>query len=261
MCGIAGVFRPAGIADDLNLVQEMLEALKSRGPDGEGVFQEGGLTLGHRRLAVLDLSEAAGQPMESASGRHVVAYNGEIYNYRELIRELAVPCDSLRSSSDTEVLLLAWERWGPAALDRLVGQWAFALYDRQEQRLWLARDRFGEKPLFFHNGPGALTFTSTLASLVRAPWVSRDVCPDALSEYLTLRYTISPRTILREAQKLPPGHFLSADRHGQRIVRWWSPRFHSRTDRRLSLSRREAEDEFGARMVQAVRRCSVSDVP
>src|SRR5207249_8328837 len=146
---------------------------KARGPDGEGVFHEGRLTLGHRRLAILDLSEAGRQPMESADGRYVVAFNGEIYNFRELTRELDVPGQSLRSSSDTEVLLLAWERWGVTCLDRLVGQWAFALYDRREEVLWLVRDRFGEKPLFFHQTHGALTFASTLAGLVRAPWVSR----------------------------------------------------------------------------------------
>ena len=91
--------------------------------------------------------------------------------------------------------------------------------------------------------------------------MSRDVCPDALSEYLTLRYVISPRTVLREARKVPPGHYLAADRRGQRIVRWWSPRFHAGTDRQHALSRREAEDQFGANLVQAVRRCTVSDVP
>ena len=261
MCGIAGIYRPGEVADDRGVVRGMLEVLKARGPDGEGVFHEGRLTLGHRRLAILDLSEAGRQPMESADGRYVVAFNGEIYNFRELTRELDVPGQSLRSSSDTEVLLLAWERWGVTCLDRLVGQWAFALYDRREEVLWLVRDRFGEKPLFFHQTHGALTFASTLAGLVRAPWVSRDVCPDALSEYLTLRYVISPRTVLREARKVPPGHYLAADRRGQRIVRWWSPRFHAGTDRQHALSRREAEDQFGANLVQAVRRCTVSDVP
>ena len=143
MCGIAGIFRSGQDAEDQAVVRKMLGVLKPRGPDGEGVLHEGGLTLGHRRLAIIDLSEAARQPMESRSGRHVVIFNGEIYNYRELIRELGVPHEELRSSSDTEALLLAWERWGPAALDRLVGQWAFALYDREERQLWLARDRFG----------------------------------------------------------------------------------------------------------------------
>src|SRR6266850_2007192 len=242
MCGIAGIFRPGEVSDDLDVVRGMLEVLKIRGPDGEGVFREDRLTLGHRRLAILDLSETGRQPMESAGGRYVVAFNGEIYNYRELVRELDIPRQSLRSSSDTEVLLHAWERWGVACLDKLVGQWAFAIYDRRDEVLWLVRDRFGEKPLFFHETPGALTFASTLASLVSVPWISRDVSPEALSEYLTLRYVISPRTLLREARKVPPGHYLCADRHGQRIVRWWSPRFHGRAERHSSLSRREAED-------------------
>jgi asparagine synthase (glutamine-hydrolysing) len=261
MCGIAGIFRPGAVADDLGVVRRMLEVLKVRGPDGEGVFREDRLTLGHRRLAILDLSETGRQPMESAGGRYVVAFNGEIYNYRDLVRELDIPRQSLRSSSDTEVLLLAWERWGAACLDKLVGQWAFAIYDRRDEALWLVRDRFGEKPLFYHETPGALAFASTLASLVSVPWVSRDLSPEALGEFLTLRYVISPRTLLREVRKIPPGHYLRVDRHGQRIVGWWSPRFHGRAERHPALSRREAEDRFGADLVQAVRRCVVSDVP
>ncbi len=261
MCGIAGVFRPGEVTDDLDLVRGMLEVLQSRGPDGKGVFNEGGLTLGHRRLAVLDLSEAARQPMESAGGRLVVSFNGEIYNYRELIRELGVPRDSLRSSSDTEVLLLAWERWGPAALDRLVGQWAFALYDRKERRLWLARDRFGEKPLFYHQGAGALTFASSIPALLKAPWIPREIDADALGEYLTLRYVVSPRTILREIRKLPPGHLLSADPGGVTIRRWYDPRFSPKAPGPGARAMDDLVEEFGSLLVQAANRCLVSDVP
>src|SRR5437867_4288450 len=135
MCGIAGIYRSHAPADDRRVVQAMLDRLRSRGPDGEGIFSEGALCLGHRRLAILDLSEAAGQPMASASGQYVISFNGEIYNYRELIGQLGIATDSLRTSSDTEVLLRAWERWGSDCLPRLAGQWAFALYDRLEERL------------------------------------------------------------------------------------------------------------------------------
>src|SRR3954465_1975501 len=135
MCGIAGVLRRHGEADDRAAVGEMLDALARRGPDGHGLEQDGALTLGHRRLAILDLSDAGRQPMRSASGRYVVSFNGEIYNYRDLQRELGVSASCLRSTSDTEILLLAWERWGEAALERMVGQWAFAVYDRTERRL------------------------------------------------------------------------------------------------------------------------------
>src|SRR3989442_10444475 len=132
MCGIAGIYRRAGAAEDLQVVRRMLRALRARGPDGEGIACEGPVCLGTRRLAILDLSDAASQPMASATGRFVITFNGEIYNFRELIRELRIDPRSLRSTGDTEILLIAWERWGIACLDRLVGQWAFALYDRKE---------------------------------------------------------------------------------------------------------------------------------
>jgi len=239
----------------------MLVSLKARGPDGEGLFSEGPLTLGHRRLAILDLSEAAAQPMESHGGRFVVSFNGEIYNFRELAADLSIPSGSLRTSSDTEILLLAWERWGSSCLDRLVGQWAFAMYDRQEERLWLVRDRFGEKPLFYHVSGGTLTFASSIPSLFAAPWISREVDPEALAEYLTLRYVVSPRTLLRDVRKIPPGHLLIRDAEGQRTRSWWSPRFRMPAYANSSSGRSDATREFGNRLVQASSRCLVGDVP
>jgi len=173
MCGIAGVMRLHGRDDDREVVAAMLVPLRARGPDGEGIVREGPLTLGHRRLAVLDLSDAARQPMSSADDRFLVSFNGEIYNFRDLAGELGLESDRLRSRSDTEILLHAWQRWGAGSLDRMVGQWAFALFDRHERRLWLARDRFGEKPLFYHQGPEALTFASTIPALLKAPWIPR----------------------------------------------------------------------------------------
>ena len=127
MCGIAGVYRARGVADDRDVVEGMLSELETRGPDGKGIYASGPMTLGYRRLAILDLSSAAAQPMLSPSGRFVVTFNGEIYNFRELAAGIPAPVGGLRSTSDTEVLLLAWERWGPDCLDRLVGQWAFVM--------------------------------------------------------------------------------------------------------------------------------------
>jgi len=258
MCGIAGVHRPAPGGDDEPVVRRMLERLVPRGPDGDGLVRAGPVTLGHRRLAILDLSDAARQPMESASGRFVVTFNGEIYNFRELREELGVAAAELRSSSDTEVLLLAWERWGKAALERLAGQFAFALFDREERRLWLARDRFGEKPLFYHRGPhGLLAFASSVLALVQAPWIPREIDREALVEYLTLRYVVAPRTVFAGIRKLPAGHLLCAGPEGVSIERWYEPRYRSAPAR----PRAELVEEFGALLVQAARRCLVSDVP
>jgi asparagine synthase (glutamine-hydrolysing) len=235
----------------------MTGRLERRGPDGQGVEHDGAVTLGNRRLAILDLSDAGRQPMRSRDGRWLVTFNGEIYNYRDLCDELGVDRKSLRSTGDTEVLLLAWERWGPEALQRMVGQWAFAMVDTRESRLWLARDRFGEKPLYFHRGPDALAFASTLRALLAVPWVPRELDPAALAEFVTLRYVVSPRTVLAGIEKLPGGHLLEADADGARVRRWYEPRFRRTASRRRS----DLVEEFGARLERATKRCLVSDVP
>jgi len=239
----------------------MLVKLARRGPDDAGSHVSGPVVLGHRRLAVLDRTSAAHQPMMNASGRLIVTFNGEIYNYRELCRELAVDPRSLRSRSDTEVLLLAWERWGPDALPLFVGQWAFALYDTSEGRLWLARDRFGEKPLYLHHSVERVVFSSSLGSLIEAPGVPRELDSLAIAEYLTLRYVVSPRTVIRDVQKVPPGHLLEITTEGAIHEReWYAPRF--RTSGSHSLrSRATLDEQFDALFTQACERCLVSDVP
>jgi asparagine synthase (glutamine-hydrolysing) len=261
MCGIAGIYRSKPEADDRSVVQAMLDQLRSRGPDGEGILSEGLLCLGHRRLAVLDLSDAARQPMVSASGRYLISFNGEIYNYRDLIDRLDIAPGSLRTRGDTEILLRAWERWGSDCLNHLAGQWAFALYDRLEERLWLVRDRFGEKPLYYHEQDGVLTFSSTIMGLLRAPWISREIQPEALVECLTLRYVVSPRTIVQGISKIPPGHLLTAVRSRREIHSWWSPRFRSDATPTGPRRKEETAEEFGGLLGQACRRCLVSDRP
>ncbi len=261
MCGIAGVYRAVGRDDHTDLVRGMLRCMEQRGPDGEGLFAEGPVTLGHRRLAILDLTDKAAQPMVSGSGRLVVTFNGEIYNFRELAAEMSLDPGSLRSESDTEVLLHAWERWGPDTLDRLVGQWAIAMYDRESETLWLARDRFGEKPLYYHVDPNALTFASTIPSLLQAPWISKEIDPEQMSEYLTLRYVVSPRSILRDVRKVEPGHIMTHSRSVREDRRWFAPRFRKPAYPDTARGRREAVEAFGGKLAQASRRCLVSDVP
>jgi asparagine synthase (glutamine-hydrolysing) len=260
VCGIAGIFRATGAQPaDREVVASMMQRLVRRGPDADGLDQEPCATLGHRRLSILDLSPAGRQPMVSASGRLVVSFNGEIYNYRDLRDELGLAPSALRSTSDTEILLEAWERWGPEALPRLAGQWAFAMYDREARRLWLARDRFGEKPLFWHEADGALTFASSLGALLAAPWVPGELDRDALAEFLALRYAVAPRTVLRDVRKLPGGHLLSTGADGFSVRPWFEPRFRRATGRRRR--REDLIEEFGARLKTAAARCLVSDVP
>jgi asparagine synthase (glutamine-hydrolysing) len=260
MCGIAGIYRYSGDGKDIDLVQAMLICLERRGPDDEGIIVAEPAVLGHRRLAILDLSEAGHQPMRSSTGRYWITFNGEIYNYEDVRRELGVKCDAMRSRTDSEILLLAWERWGAQALPRLVGQWAFALFDAVERRLWLARDRFGEKPLFYHESPQALVFASSLEALVQHPQVPRELDPECLVEYLTLRYVVSPRTVLRDVKKLGPGELLEIGLAGSVAHTWWSPRFR-RPSKRNTPTREELVEEFDALFTQASQRCLVSHVP
>jgi asparagine synthase (glutamine-hydrolysing) len=261
MCGIAGIFRFDGVRQDAAVVERMLAKLARRGPDDSGIHASGPVVLGNRRLAVLDRTAAAHQPMSSSCGQLVVTFNGEIYNYRELCRELAVEPGQLRSTSDTEVLLLAWQRWGPGALDRFVGQWAFAIYDTVRQRMWLARDRFGEKPLYLHSTAERMAFSSSLGSLMLAPGVPHELDSSAIAEYLALRYVVSPRTVVRGVHKLSPGHLLEIDADGvMREREWYSPRFRPACSS-APRSRQSLEEQFDALFTQACERCLVSDVP
>ena len=151
MCGISGYLDLSGAPADPRVAEAMATATAHRGPDGQGVYSDGPLALGHRRLAVLDLSDAGRQPMATPDGRFVIVYNGEVYNFRDLRRELETCGHTFLSRTDTEVVLAAWAEWGPAALDRFNGMFAFAIWDRKEGALWLARDRYGIKP---STGPG-----------------------------------------------------------------------------------------------------------
>ncbi len=239
----------------------MLAALERRGPDGVGRWEDPHVSLGHRRLAILDRSEAGAQPMVSASGRYVVSFNGEILNYRELCKQWGIDRAQLRSSSDTEVLLLAWERLGADAAHSFVGPFAFALYDKLEQRLWLVRDRLGERPLFYHQSADGLVFASTIEAVLQAPWISRELDAEALEEFVSLRYVLSPRTVIRGVKKLAPGQMLVVDATGLRTLQWWQPKFASELHADHPMKPRERELEFDRLLTQAVARCTVSDVP
>jgi len=258
VCGICGIIRLSGNGNDQDVVAAMTARLERRGPDDQGQYAEGPVTLGNRRLAIQDLSPAGHMPMTSADGRLVITFNGEIYNHHDLASELGLTGDDRRSGSDTEVILAAWQRWGEGALDRLVGQWAFAIHDRQEQCLWLARDRFGEKPLYLHQDNEAVTFASSIASLLAAPWVPRELDPSSLVEYLTMRYVMAPRTVLRDVTKLAPGHLMRIDAAGAETRCWYDPRFERHQGRR---SQGALVEEFDHLFGQACRRCLVSDVP
>jgi asparagine synthase (glutamine-hydrolysing) len=218
MCGIAGA---AGRADACEQVIKMTAALEHRGPDGTGIFTAGqDIVMGHARLAILDLSPAGAQPMTSRDGRWTMVFNGEVFNYRELRRELtSVPW---RSTSDTEVLLEACAEWGiERALDRSIGMFACALWDARERQLTLVRDRIGEKPLVYFEQGRMLAFASELKALRRL----HDGCLDraAVEVYLALGYVPAPLAIFRNVRKLPAGHWLRWKDGKSTVERWWFP--------------------------------------
>lgn len=260
MCGVAGIFHaqtPKPV--DPARVERMCDALAHRGPDGAGVWTDLGVGLGHRRLSIIDL-EGSPQPMHSADGHAVIVFNGEIYNFRELRRELEQEGARFRTSGDTEVILAAWQRWGVDCLDKLHGMFAFALYDLDKRQLLLARDRFGVKPLFLTRLPdGGLAFASELKGLLAHPQMRRRVNPQAVDAYLAWGYVPDTHSILAGVEKLQAGHFLLLEQ-GRPIPaqrRWWDISFAERS--------RGSEADLDAELVhllrEAVRSRMVSDVP
>lgn len=260
MCGIAGIFHlstPKPV--DPARVGQMCEAIAHRGPDGHGVWTAPGVGLGHRRLAVIDLAGSP-QPMASSDGRAMLVFNGEIYNYRELRAELRAAGALFHTDGDSEVILAAWQRWGPDCVTRLHGMFAFAIYDLTQRALFLARDRLGVKPLFLAPlSDGSVIFASELKALAAHPLLRREVDPLAVEDYLAWGYVPDTRCILNGVTKLPAGHTLLL-RHGAPLpvpVRWWDVSF---VERR-SESPADLEAELLHLLRQAVTSRMEADVP
>jgi asparagine synthase (glutamine-hydrolysing) len=261
MCGIVGVFSSEGRLPDPLLFVRSVDKLKRRGPDDSGTWSGPQIRLGHRRLAVVDLTSAAHQPMQSHDGRYVIVFNGEIYNHAQLRVELA-PEGGWRSSSDTETLLEAYRKWGTDCLQRLNGMFAFAIWDRLEQRLFLARDRMGVKPLYYSHENGLFVFGSRPGALV--PMLSssaREPSSEALRLYLELGYIPAPLSYYHGVRKLHPGHWVLVDERGVTVRRYWDFR-HIQPDPSWRL---RSEDDLAAELDELVRDSVrlrlMSDVP
>lgn len=221
MCGIAGFVQTSGTSHAAeHTLKAMLDALAHRGPDGEGMAVLAPAFLGHRRLSILDV-EGGAQPMATPDGRYTVTYNGEIYNFRELRQELEKDGVVLHTHCDTEVLPYLFQKYGSAMLERLNGMYAFAIWDKLEQRLFMARDKMGIKPLFYWNRGEQLVFASELGALLRHPSVSRELDSDSLSMYFTLNYIPDPWTAFSGVYKLPPGHCLWFKGGRLEIEQYW----------------------------------------
>ncbi len=260
MCGIAGIFHlttPKPV--DPARIDRMCAVMAHRGPDGQGVWTAPGVGLGHLRLSIIDVAGSP-QPMVSSDGRAVLVFNGEIYNYRELREELRGGGAQFHTDGDSEVILAAWQRWGPDCLPRLHGMFAFAIYDTVQRTLFLARDRMGVKPLFYAPlSDGSLAFASELKGLLAHPLLRREVDPLAVEDYLAWGYVPDHRSILQGVHKLPAGHSLLL-RHGAplpRPVQWWDLSFAERRRGRAA----DLEAELLHLLRQAVTSRMVSDVP
>jgi asparagine synthase (glutamine-hydrolysing) len=260
MCGITGIFDMLGARPiDPAILQRMNESQHHRGPDECGVHLEPGVGLGHRRLSIIDLATGQ-QPLFNEDRSVVITYNGEIYNYQELIPELQALGHRFRTRSDTEVVVHAWEAWGEDCVRRFRGMFAFALWDRRRETLFLARDRLGVKPLYYALRPDGLAlFGSELKSLLAFGQVDRTLDPCAVEEYFALGYIPEPRTIYAAARKLPPAHTLCL-RRGQPAGeprRYWDVRF---TGTAL-MSDEDAKAELVQRLEESVRLRMISEVP
>ena len=260
MCGICGMLSFDGAPASTTVLKKMTDAIAHRGPDGEGQYVDGALGLGHRRLAIIDLSPAGHQPMGSADGRYVLSYNGEIYNFQELRIELETAGYQFHSHTDTEVLLNAFAEWGTKALSRFNGMFAFAVWDRKERQLTLGRDRYGIKPLYYSIHENTLIFGSEVKAILAHPGFSARMDKAGLLEYFTFQNFFTNRTLFEGVCLLPAGTFAVVPEAGNRQVlpqRYWDFDFQE-PDK--AGDPREYEEELDRLFRQAVSRQLVSDV-
>ncbi len=260
MCGIAGVIELGVPTVDRPLASRIGSSLRHRGPDAEGFYSdrqdELSITLVHTRLSIIDIHKGH-QPLSNEDESVWVVFNGEIYNFQELRKELKEKGHRFKTDSDTEVLVHGYEEYGQELPKRLQGMFAFAIWDRNRQRLFLARDRMGEKPLFYSQKAGRFAFGSELSVFREIPWISRELSFAALHDYLTFLCIPAPRTIFQEIQKLPPGHSLIWERGEVKVDPYWELRYSPK----LKITEWEALEEIRRFFREAVKARLMSEVP
>jgi len=261
MCGITGLIHLDNSPVSSAVVQSMTNALIHRGPDDEGHWVEGNVGIGHRRLSIIDLSPAGRQPMVSTNDRYVLSYNGEVYNFRELRNELESKGHEFRSKTDSEVVLNALVEWKTKALTRFNGMFAFALWDRKERTLLLARDRYGIKPLYISQQGHIFSFGSEQKAILKSPGFKRKLDKPALFEYFTFQNIFTDRTLLEDIQLLPPGNYatlnLNSSKPALQYTQYWDYDFREPTE---PASDKEYQEELDRLFQQAVKRQLVADV-
>lgn len=260
MCGISGYLNLDGCPASEIILKRMTDLIRHRGPDGEGQYIDGALALGHRRLAIIDLSSAGHQPMGEPEGRYIITYNGEIYNYKELRLELESLGHSFRSQTDTEVVLRAYREWGEVAVKRFNGMFAFVIWDRKEKEIFLARDRYGIKPLYYAFVGETFLFSSENKAFEAFPGYRHSLDEKALLEYMTFQNFFTDRTLYKKVKMFPAGYTARIGRGDQalRASQYWD--FHFEEPKGKVLSEMEYSEELDYLIRQAVNRQLVSDV-
>lgn len=256
MCGICGVYRRNGWQVAQELVETMTESMRHRGPDGSGVYVSGNIGLGHRRLSIIDLDGGA-QPITNESQTLYLVFNGEIYNYIELRKELIGNGHIFKTKSDTEVIVHGYEEWGEDCVNRFNGIFAFAIWDSIAKKIFMARDHLGVKPLYYASVEDKFLFASEIKAILTDPECHREVDIPALGQLFTYRYVPSPKTLFKGIHKLPPGHFLRINETGTEIKRFWSviPRVH------IGRSEEALVEQYQWLLEDAIRIQLRSDVP
>ena len=264
MCGIVGYYSNRDTISFKDSLSHAINALTHRGPDDVGLFfdNEHGVGLGHRRLSIIDLSTTGHQPMESDDGTSVIVFNGEVYNFSDIKKELSGFGHQFKGASDTEVVLKAYIHWGVGCLEKFIGMFAFAIWDKTIQTLFIARDRLGIKPLYYFFDGHTLLFGSELKALMAFSRFPRDVDPDAFQLYLHYQYVPAPRTIFKNTFKLEPGHFLIFDGKDLTQKKWWTlPGSDMETSASNQLTEDKALSQLDDLLTQAVSDRLISDVP
>ena len=260
MCGVAGIFNFNGDPVSPSVLKNMTDVIAHRGPDGEGHWTEDNVAIGHRRLAIIDLSPAGHQPMVSSDHRYILSYNGEIYNFRELRIELEADGYWFRSQTDSEVVLNAFAKWGPDCVNRFNGMFAFAVWDRKEKILHLARDRYGIKPLYYAQWGNTFIFGSEQKAILEHPIAKREIDHKALIEYFTFQNIFTNRTLLRNVKMLQPAS-IAKIQYGKdkslKIKQYWD--YHFEEPKKIK-DKREYIEELDRLLKQSVRRQLVTDV-
>ncbi|GKT10886.1 asparagine synthase (glutamine-hydrolyzing) [Desulforhabdus sp. TSK] len=259
MCGIAGFLRSCVPDADEALLKRMGEAIRHRGPDASGEYLDDHVGLAHRRLSIVDLSPKGNQPMFSADSRYAIVFNGEIYNFLDLRKDLEKSGTFFRSRTDTEVILALYAAKGAACLDDFNGMFAFAIWDKLEKKIFLARDRIGKKPLYYYHGGGdRFAFASEIKSLLLLPCATREIEPTAIVDFLKYLYVPDPKSIFRNIYKLPPGHCMEIQVGGSpRIRQYWDVDF----SRKREGSIEDAAEELLHLLQDATQIRMIADVP